>query len=91
MQRMKQIVINFVSNALKFTPVNGKIDILINIKEIQVKKNKERFINFEIIFKDSGVGISQEGIDQLFTNFGKLDENAQINKSGTGLGLSICK
>ena len=60
---MKQIVINFVSNALKFTPVNGKIDILINIKEIQVKKNKERFINFEIIFKDSGVGISQEGID----------------------------
>jgi len=40
---------------------------------------------------DSGVGISQEGINNLFMDFGKLSENSERNKSGTGLGLSICK
>ena len=49
------------------------------------------FMNFEINIKDSGVGISKEGISKLFMNFGKLTENSGMNKSGTGLGLSICK
>ena len=59
-------------------------------------------MNFEINIKDSGVGISKEGIrsimrlllkgiSKLFMNFGKLTENSGMNKSGTGLGLSICK
>ena len=48
-------------------------------------------MNFEINVRDTGVGISPEGIDKLFIDFGKLTENEQMNKSGTGLGLSICK
>jgi len=46
-------------------------------------------LNISII--DNGIGISQEGISKLFLDFGKLDENANLNKGGTGLGLSICK
>lgn len=49
------------------------------------------FISFEINIKDTGVGISEEGIKKLFTNFGKLQENSDCNLKGTGLGLSICK
>ena len=93
MKRIKQILINFVSNALKFTPESGKITIFIKINQIQnsYQKEKEKFVNFEINVRDTGVGISSEGIDKLFINFGKLTENEQLNKSGTGLGLSICK
>lgn len=40
---------------------------------------------------DNGCGISPEGLGKLFINFGKLDENSQMNREGTGLGLSICK
>ena len=50
-----------------------------------------KFINFELNIIDTGVGISKEGIDKLFVNFGKLSENSNQNKGGTGLGLSICK
>jgi len=40
---------------------------------------------------DTGHGMSEEGCSKLFVDFGKLEENAGMNKSGTGLGLSICK
>jgi len=41
--------------------------------------------------KDTGVGMTQEGIDNLFIDFGRLKENEYRNRSGTGLGLSIIK
>ena len=40
---------------------------------------------------DTGIGISEEGIANLFIDFNKLSESSHINTSGTGLGLSICK
>ena len=40
---------------------------------------------------DTGIGISEEGINKLFVDFGKLNESSERNKGGTGLGLSICK
>jgi len=40
---------------------------------------------------DTGVGISEEGLENLFIDFNKLQENQDRNKVGTGLGLSICK
>jgi signal transduction histidine kinase len=41
--------------------------------------------------KDTGVGISEEGMKKLFIDFNKLQENQKRNTTGTGLGLSICK
>jgi K+-sensing histidine kinase KdpD len=52
---------------------------------------QERFLNLELSVVDTGNGISNEGIQKLFMDFGKLDENANQNRLGTGLGLSICK
>ena len=51
----------------------------------------EKFINLEINIIDTGLGISELGLKQLFMDFGKLSESKNQNKGGTGLGLSICK
>jgi len=48
-------------------------------------------VSFQISIIDSGGGISEEGIKNLFMDFSKLDENSSRNRLGTGLGLSICK
>ena len=65
-------------------------------EEVSKNKNKEddkneKFLNFKLNIIDTGAGMSEEGVKQLFVNFGKLQENAEMNKCGTGLGLSICK
>ena len=52
---------------------------------------QERFIDINIRIIDNGCGISAAGQKNLFIDFGKLDENSQMNREGTGLGLSICK
>mmetsp|Transcript_46495 Transcript_46495/g.61596 ORF Transcript_46495/g.61596 Transcript_46495/m.61596 type:complete len:85 (-) Transcript_46495:1357-1611(-) len=48
-------------------------------------------LTFQMIFRDTGCGISPENQKRLFMNFGKLQENQEANKLGVGLGLSICK
>ena len=73
---MKQILINFVSNAIKFTPVDGNIEFRIKLNKINILENKKNLINFEINIIDSGIGISENGIKNLFINFGKLSENS---------------
>ena len=52
---------------------------------------REKFLNFKMNIIDTGVGMTPEGVSKLFVNFGKLAENAEMNRGGTGLGLSICK
>ena len=48
-------------------------------------------MNLQISIIDTGIGISQVGLQNLFIDFSKLTENSNRNKGGTGLGLSICK
>jgi len=48
-------------------------------------------MKFELQFQDFGCGISEEKLDNLFIDFGKLEEHNNINPTGRGLGLSICK
>jgi signal transduction histidine kinase len=49
------------------------------------------YFSLQLSIIDTGCGISSEGVQNLFIDFGKLSENQGRNKSGTGLGLSICK
>lgn len=49
------------------------------------------YVSFEILIKDSGLGISKKNQGKLFLNFSKLADEQGLNKTGTGLGLSICK
>ena len=79
--RLSQIIMNLLSNALKFTK-NGTINIY-------VYTNNNNTLNFEII--DTGIGISYEFIDKIFDKFVQVDSNSDDQFQGTGLGLAIVK
>ena len=82
--RFSQILINLVSNSLKFTK-RGKININLSMEEI----DKSRFLKLEVL--DTGIGIPEEYIDKIFEKFVQVDVNLQEQYKGTGLGLSIVK
>ena len=58
---------------------------------MEIDKEEEYYVSFQIIVKDSGAGIEKENLGKLFHNFSKLADTKGQNRQGTGLGLSICK
>jgi len=83
--RLKQIVINLVSNAVKFTK-NGKVHFSINCGE---KKTDRVELVLEVT--DSGIGIEESKIDFIFEDFTQAEMSTTRKYGGTGLGLSIVK
>lgn len=83
--RLKEILINLISNALKFTE-NGTIKVEIMLVEIR----KDNF-DFTLSVKDTGIGISKENRDKIFNAFEQSDGQDENKYAGTGLGLSITK
>ena len=79
--RLKQVLINLVKNALKFT-IRGMIKIVMAYDET----DRKLFMHVA----DNGKGISKSEIPKLFTQFGKLKRTAKMNHEGIGLGLLIC-
>ena len=85
--RLRQILNNFVSNALKFTARGGSIQI--EAKLIGRVDGEER-VSFSV--KDTGIGVSLEDQRRLFQPFSQIDADAQRGRAaGTGLGLTICR
>lgn len=80
--RIKQILLNLISNAFKFT-INGGVFVIV------FSENENEEIN--VIVKDTGVGIRDEDKSKLFSEFGKLEDHKELNPTGIGLGLHICK
>lgn len=88
-KRLRQIIMNLVSNAIKFTK-DGSITLKIDTKTQHIKQPKEGIaIRFEVI--DTGIGMSKEVCDRLFNAFTQADNSTSREYGGTGLGLSICK
>ena len=83
--RIKQILINLVGNAIKFTK-DGTVLFLVSFHEEEVKGP---FLNF--IVMDSGVGMTAEELDRLFVPFTQADASTARKFGGTGLGLAISK
>ncbi|MEO1957955.1 MAG: ATP-binding protein [Nautiliaceae bacterium] len=79
--RIKQIISNLFSNAIKFTPEGGMIKFKINYK---TKTN-----SVEITVSDSGIGMTQEELDRLFKPFEQANDLVAARFGGTGLGMSI--
>ena len=77
-RRIEQVLLNLVANAMKFT-LRGFVMVAISIVEGSVR--------FEV--RDSGVGIKEESLPNLFKLFGKLEESEDINKTGCGIGLHV--
>lgn len=81
--KLKQVFLNFLSNALKFTE-KGSVQFIIK----EEKQNSE-FSCFSFIIKDTGIGISEEQQKKLFEPFYQADASINRKFGGTGLGLSI--
>jgi len=83
MTRLRQIVVNLVGNAIKFT---DKGEILISIK--LVAKVKDQY-ELEFAVQDSGIGIPEDKMHKLFESFSQVDSSTTRKYGGTGLGLAI--
>jgi signal transduction histidine kinase len=83
--RLRQVLLNLVSNALKFTE-KGRVDIRVDPCSSRDGKQGLRFV-----VSDTGIGIAPEAKDKLFHSFFQADSSISRRFGGTGLGLSICK
>ena len=83
--RFRQILMNLFSNAVKYTPNGGQI--FLEIHELERNNWKDKY---EIVLKDSGIGMSREFLDHIFEPFSR-DESKVNGIQGTGLGMAITK
>ena len=79
--RIKQMLINLIDNAIKYNFENGKI-------EITGQKETGKIV---IIVRDTGIGIAPQHLDRIYERFYRVDKGRSRNMGGTGLGLSIVK
>lgn len=84
--RLNQILLNLLSNALKFTPEGGKISL-----EIRQLRKKDGKVRLRFTVSDNGVGMSSEFMDRLFLPFEQESAVTGQKYGGTGLGMSITK
>lgn len=84
--RIKQVLFNLISNAVKFTE-SGEIKILLSSKKEEVGN----WIQYKVSITDTGIGIPEEKMGSLFQRFTQLDSSISRKYGGTGLGLAISK
>ena len=84
--RMGQILLNLVSNAIKFTPEGGSV--FLKVEKLVTKKNLD-IVRFEVT--DTGIGMSEEVQKRIFAPFEQADSSIAAKFGGTGLGMSITK
>ncbi|MFT5224966.1 MAG: two-component system sensor histidine kinase RpfC [Polaribacter sp.] len=85
-QRLRQILVNLVSNAIKFTH-NGSVTLLVKLARAGLEGKS--VIRFEIV--DTGIGISQQSLSKIFDSFTQADSSTARLYGGTGLGITISK
>ncbi|HSZ75128.1 MAG TPA: ATP-binding protein [Rhizomicrobium sp.] len=79
---LRQILINLVSNAVKFTPEHGRVAVV---------TSQARDGGFQILVEDNGPGIPREKLDRIFTPFSQVDNRYDRQAGGTGLGLALVR
>jgi protein-histidine pros-kinase len=80
--KFKQVLYNYLSNAIKFTPEEGKV-------RVRIEAEKEGW--FRLSVQDTGIGIKPQDIHKLFIEFQQLDAGTAKKYAGTGLGLALTK
>ncbi len=84
--RLSQVIINLVSNAVKFTDTKGKIGVY-----AEYLKQDNDDITFKVSVSDSGIGLSKEQQSKIFEAYGQADASTTRKSGGTGLGLTISR
>ncbi len=82
-----QVFVNIISNAVKFTPEGGTINITVR----QSENERTDYGTYEFTFTDTGVGIPPDFIDKVFDTFSRADDGEIPKTEGTGLGMAIAK
>lgn len=80
-EQLERIILNILSNAIKYNKVNGNIDVVV--------KDKNEEVHVEV--SDTGIGIPKDKIDMIFDRFERFDNKNAAIKEGSGIGLSIVK
>ena len=83
--RIKQVMLNYASNAIKYTE-SGQIDVFLSCEQAG-----DGIVNLIYKVKDTGYGIKEENLPKLFTMYSQFDEQRHHGKEGTGIGLAISK
>ena len=84
--RLRQVLVNLVSNAMKFTE-QGEIFVGVHLLQLKADGNLE--LSFEV--RDTGIGIPENKLERLFKAFSQVDSSTTRKYGGTGLGLIICE
>ncbi len=79
--RLRQVFLNLISNAIKYTPAGGRIEIILSVEGYSA----------QVSVKDTGIGIPAEHLPYIFDRFYRIDKARNRMDGGTGLGLSIVK
>ena len=87
--RVRQVILNLVSNAVKFTE-QGEVVVSVEANLVSRNTTPKRY-EFHFAVKDTGIGIPPDRLAQLFNAFTQVDASTTRRYGGTGLGLSICK
>lgn len=85
--RLNRILLNGISNAIKFTPEGGKVEVEV----IQLPDSIDGFSTFTFSVKDTGIGMSKEFIEKIYEPFEREKTSTVSGVQGTGLGMSITK
>ncbi len=85
--RLNQIMINLISNAIKYTPDGGKIEFIVR----RLENRCTNYVNLRFIVKDNGIGMSEEFVKQIFEPFTREVSSVTNSIQGTGLGMAITK
>jgi signal transduction histidine kinase/CheY-like chemotaxis protein len=88
--RVRQILVNLLGNAVKFTE-QGEVVVSVTAVEAEQANGSPPANEFCFSVKDSGVGIPEDRLDRLFKSFSQVDASTSRRYGGTGLGLAICK
>ena len=86
--RLNQVLLNLLSNALKFTPEGGSITMTVSQEE---SPRGEHFVRTHFIVQDTGIGMSEEFRQKIFDSFSREDSTRVQRTEGTGLGMAITK
>lgn len=86
--RLRQILVNIIGNAVKYTNENGFINVKISQRTAEEDKDK---VWFDFVCEDNGIGMSPEFLERIFIPFERVNNSTTSKIEGTGLGMSIVK
>jgi signal transduction histidine kinase len=88
--RIQQLLMNLLSNALKFTPQGGSIGLSLDAEDVAAEDGVDQF-TLKLSITDTGIGISEDRLGSIFDAYQQAETHTSRIYGGTGLGLSLCR